>query len=422
MNENERIFDDYTKKYGGLFKGENPHIKRIKSDFDEKINLYKIGRENLKIPDVNLNFINNDKFQALVFKSSGRYFIGISIGTIRSMFNFFNYLMSQPYFMSDFGNADEEIEQQIDIIPNSKKLIDNFYSYDFSIKPKSIIRKSFSYQLLYKSINYLIMHEFAHITHGHLDFNKQTDSHFMLFEEDVVKTYKTNIRKALEYDADSSATTTSLLPNPLFGLSEHNISIELRYLTIATYSLFKLNSLKEYRIEDLPYKTYPAPDQRISAHLSLATTFFMDEKARFDFDINPMVDNMVNTYFECLKSFSKMVNYEPLKDKSLFFTSAQGYDYHRQVSKGWNQIREELEKNAFVPIAPADNYSDEDIGFDYNTIIKKWSDKMWMVIIEYDFDNDILIFEDLSLAEERYLREVESGQLAYLTKVLKTNM
>lgn len=47
---------------------------------------------------------------------------------------------------------------------------------------------------------------------------------------------------------------------------------------------------------------------------------------------------------------------------------------------------------------------------------------MWMVIIHYDYDNDILIFEELSLAEERYIEEVKSGQVAYLTKIIKTNM
>ena len=48
--------------------------------------------------------------------------------------------------------------------------------------------------------------------------------------------------------------------------------------------------------------------------------------------------------------------------------------------------------------------------------------KMWIVIIEYSFDNEILIYDQLENAEERYQKEKNSGQLVYLTKVIKSNM
>jgi hypothetical protein len=37
MNEKERIFDLETKKYGDLYIGDNPHIGRIRSEFEEKV-------------------------------------------------------------------------------------------------------------------------------------------------------------------------------------------------------------------------------------------------------------------------------------------------------------------------------------------------------------------------------------------------
>lgn len=48
--------------------------------------------------------------------------------------------------------------------------------------------------------------------------------------------------------------------------------------------------------------------------------------------------------------------------------------------------------------------------------------KMWILIIQYDYHNDILIFDNLAIAEEKYSKERESGKLVYLTKVIKTNI
>ena len=375
MATSEEIFDEYTKRYGGIYKGENEHIRRIKSDFEEKVYLYKDSNPNYNIPSVYLGFINYDKFHALAFKQEDKYFIGISIGTIRSLENFFNFLFAQPYFLKDFGNAEVELEQKINLVPQTTKFIDYFNSYDFEITPKSGVRKHLAYQTFYKAINYLIMHEFAHITHGHLDYNVQTDQNFMLFEEDIIKSSKTNIRKALEYDADSSATTLCILPHPFFGASDHNTTIEIRQLNIAAYFLFKLPSLIDYKIEDFPFKTYPSPDQRLANHLSLVATYLLEKETQLIFDVNPMIDFSGDIYLECLTASSKMFNYDLLEDKSLYFFSQQGYGYLREIHKSWNQIRDDLQGYAYVQLAPKDSYSEEDLGYDYDEIMNKRSDK-----------------------------------------------
>ncbi len=47
---------------------------------------------------------------------------------------------------------------------------------------------------------------------------------------------------------------------------------------------------------------------------------------------------------------------------------------------------------------------------------------MWIVIIEYEFDNDIYVFENYKEAEDKYYEIKSSGQLAYLTNVIKSNI
>lgn len=377
MLKPERIFEEHIKRQlkSSVVLDENEHMRRIRTDFYIKSRLYKNSRPDKQIPEVYLGFINDDCFKALAFKKENQYFIGISNGAIRLLMNFFNYLMSKPYFMKDFGNANLETDQKIDLNPHAKRLIDHFYNFDFSIEPKSIVRKSLSYQLLYKAIHYLVMHEYAHITHGHLDYNIQTDQDFLLFEEDKINNKNTNIRKALEYDADSSATTLNLFPIIFFEASEHNVLIESRLLTIAAYSVFKLPSLIEYKIEDFPKKTYPSPDLRVSNHLALVATYYLENKNEFDFDSEVIIEFCTNLYLDCVKSFGEMFNYNHLNDKSLYYSSMQGYKYQREVSKAWNSIRNDLQLKSFVDIAPEDLYSEENIGFDYKIIIDKRRDK-----------------------------------------------
>ena len=47
---------------------------------------------------------------------------------------------------------------------------------------------------------------------------------------------------------------------------------------------------------------------------------------------------------------------------------------------------------------------------------------MWMIIIQYEYENEVLIYEEFSTAEKRYIKEIAHGQVVYLTKIIKTNM
>ena len=46
---------------------------------------------------------------------------------------------------------------------------------------------------------------------------------------------------------------------------------------------------------------------------------------------------------------------------------------------------------------------------------------MWIIIINYEFDNEILIFSNYKEAKERYERETKSGIQVFLTEVIKSN-
>lgn len=382
--EKDKVFDLYTKEHGGLYTGENEHIGRIKRNFYEQYKFYLYGKNLREVPDIHFNVTNYDRFQAYAFKKNGHYYIALSIGAIRSLYNFFCYLYSQPSFLSGAFGGNEESEITLTLNPIHSRLIDNFYNYDFEITPSTVIRKSLAYETFYKAIDYLLMHEVAHITHGHLDYNTQTDGHFMMFEEDKIKKTKMDIRKSLEYDADCTATVFNLQPLPFLGWNTHNAEIEVRALVIAMYFLFKLPALKEYNIEDFHFRTYPSPDQRLSIQLANIASFYAStENLRSVVDIEKVIGTSQQIYFDCINITEKIFGLKRIEDKSLFFFSQQSHQYLATIRDSWNEIRDDLEKIAFVSIAPKDDEIDLTKSFDYDEIISKRSDE------DVDSDNSI---------------------------------
>lgn len=55
-------------------------------------------------------------------------------------------------------------------------------------------------------------------------------------------------------------------------------------------------------------------------------------------------------------------------------------------------------------------------------LVTKAGIEMWMVIIQYDYDNDIYIYESLKEAESKYTEELNLGKIVYLTEILRTNI
>ena len=47
---------------------------------------------------------------------------------------------------------------------------------------------------------------------------------------------------------------------------------------------------------------------------------------------------------------------------------------------------------------------------------------MWIVVVKYSVNNEIFLFKTLEEATNKYNKVVESGRVAYLTELIKTNV
>lgn len=382
MSNLDKIFEVYIKEegLGRIYTGDNEHLRRIYQDFNDAILFQVENNPNLPRPNLYVTTLSS-KFSAFVFREQGHYFIGISIGTIESLFNFFQFLYSQPYFDTGFGDSSKENETLLDLSLKPDYFLDYFYNYDLAVEPNCPVRNSYSYHLFYKAINYLLLHEYAHITHGHLDYLARGKKNFLYYENDTIHTGNADIEKALEYDADSAASAYSLFDSTshlLFGevtLSEHNLNIEIKKSNLAVYFLHKLTELTDIELEDYSHKTHPISDQRTSAHGMMINTFLYERLAGEHLDVDSIAEFGASVITEiAMPGYAQLFKKEILDDRLLFFYSKQGLPYINAVRKGWNVVREELGKYSYVKLAPNDEMLEGRELFDYKKILNKKRD------------------------------------------------
>ncbi|SCM88411.1 hypothetical protein [Bacillus mycoides] len=379
MNYLDEIFEKHLKRenLGRIFTGDNEHIRRIVFEFNDSLQFQMRNTPSLPKPNLYVTTLATE-LSVFVFKEKGHYFIGISIGTIEALCRFFQFLYSQPYFDPECGDITKEKETSLDLSLNPDYLLDYFYNYDLDISPNCSTRKAFAYQVFYKAINYLLLHEYAHISHGHLDYLSRGKLNYLYYEKDTISEGNADVEKALEYDADSAATAHSLKNDTLFlmfgvlSLSEQNLKLNLKELNIAVYFLNKLTELTDINIEDYAHKSHPISDQRTYSHCSLTATFFLEAKSQDNFDVNTLISYGSDVVFKlAMPAYSKMFNKELIDDKLLYFFSKQGLPYMNNVRSKWNIVRNELEKFSYIRIAPEDELLSEEGLYDYEEFLER---------------------------------------------------
>ncbi|MGE7881701.1 hypothetical protein [Bacillus sp. NPDC094077] len=379
MNYLDEIFEKHLKNenLGRIYTGENEHIRRIFLDFNDSLQVQMENNPSLPKPNLYVTTLAT-KSSVFVFKEKGHYFIGISIGTIEALLRFFKFLYSQPYVDPEFGDITKEKETSLDLSLNPDFLLDYFYNYDLDISPNCPARNHFSYQVFFKAINYLLLHEYAHISHGHLDYLSRGKRNYLYYEKDTINAGNADIEKALEYDADSAATVHSLKDNTFFSMfgalavSEHNLKINIKQLNIAVYFLNKLTELTDIDFEDYANKSHPISDQRTSNHFDLTVTYFSQRRAQYNFDVNSLSDYGSDVLLKlAMPAYSKMFNKGIIDDKLLYFYSKQGLPYINNVRKKWNIVRKELEKCAYTKIPPEDELISGEGLYDYDEVLER---------------------------------------------------
>lgn len=206
----EDVFHAETLPYGGRLayeRGEK-NVRRVYEEVAEGANQLIAGAKQLhpQLPEIHFDFFFNGGINALAFRANDRYFIGLSSGAFYMLRFVIGRMLSDARL---FGFVGDPSVERSDLGPVTgyapdAEVLHALYQAGAMETPKDPIRRTYAHVIQQLAIAFLIGHEIAHITRGHVDYldarkQQHAVSEFVsekLSGEDLLE------RQCLEQDAD----------------------------------------------------------------------------------------------------------------------------------------------------------------------------------------------------------------------------
>ncbi len=141
------------------------HIKNISEE------LIASAKENIpRLPHIHFDFIYNENINAVAFKAEDRYFIGLTTGTIYMLQLVIMRMLSDSHLFETIGNPSEEANDLAPFIGYAPKAEQMNKAGLKPKHPKTKPRLDYAGHLNDQALLFLVGHEIAHITLGHVDY------------------------------------------------------------------------------------------------------------------------------------------------------------------------------------------------------------------------------------------------------------
>lgn len=156
-------------------------------------------------------FVKNPRINAWAWRSEGRYLIGFNSGAYYMLELIFSRMLADPRL---FGFIPNPTLEQTGIPPLVYDRIDAEKTYQSGMRPiipRSVERIAYMGELMHWAFHFLLCHELAHITLGHVDY-------FLANETAVLSELSWNLptneadleRQAIEAEADQRAVMSAI--------------------------------------------------------------------------------------------------------------------------------------------------------------------------------------------------------------------
>lgn len=214
------------------FDGKHVHLTRMTPELWDRTyghihryadHLIKSAKDNVtNLPPVYFDFIYCSTPNAYAFKAERRYFIGITTG-MRFMLEFlFFRMLSDARMFTHIGNAAAEQDSFPPLKNYTSDAEDMYRKQVYTGPPKDAVRRDHAIELLTNAMFFIIGHELAHITRGHVDYLTPKTGTPIISECDEPNTEALRIawnlpteenkveRQAIEMDADRRSVMSSI--------------------------------------------------------------------------------------------------------------------------------------------------------------------------------------------------------------------
>lgn len=288
MTQFESEFDQVFKGKGGRYNDRSTEMEYLNwVPICSRILVEWMRHNDPFLPEPYIDIIDDNEPNAYVTKNGDKYFIGITYGTIVLLNNTFYDMLSSKIFLTDIRDPAKEVDTKEMLLIRLTKMGQFMLTKDLPEKPVPInhIRILFAFQLMKMAVEFLVLHEFAHIIYGHLDFVRSVLGSFEVKEIEEKKESRNCtdplIWQSLEMNADSYAAKRSidileiLISNPdALGPELRPYLNEwpsaLRMWVYSTYTFFRLFS-NQNNTTGIRNGFHPPPS--IRSHLILAVAY-----------------------------------------------------------------------------------------------------------------------------------------------------
>ena len=195
---------------------------------------------------VSMDFIRRMEIGAQATLAQEAPFIIINCGTVIRLKRFFDEALAHPGVLPRVGDPSKETKGITDIFLNGPLDLEEEIARDGNWRrPKDPYRAGYSRYLLRIACEYIIIHEFAHVAHGHLDWLEQLnregrvasklDRQTLEFDADNVAALNTFVRSIYVFPRHRMNEPIQLLTKPEDGIYEEAISAT----TLSLYVLWR---------------------------------------------------------------------------------------------------------------------------------------------------------------------------------------
>lgn len=311
------------------------------------------------LPPIHFDFIEDGEINAYAFKWKNRYFIGFTGGAMGMLHLILNRTLSTQLAFTNIGHPELESPE----IPRINwSLLNVERQFDSGVRPiipQCEIRALYASHLIEQAMMFIVGHEIAHITRGHIDY-MATELGLAYVKEfgndgtssDAIES------QAMEMDADirsvharcHSAVLTEQYRDgkgPVWGNGEfslHNLNYDWSFAMCVFFRLFGDEQFNGLELLEADYPPY-AVRQRIS--IENAIHYFV--KLRGEKDLELFRSVFLSAVFASEKAFLS-VGASPSRGGLVDSTSQATEDYLQFLYSHRSELMKKLKKYSYEPI------------------------------------------------------------------------
>lgn len=356
MSQNQEKPSDPFHQYGGILpkKQYTPQLELWLENFNHSFSDLFLNKSD---PKIVIEFINNPEVNATVKKVQDLYIIGIYLGFIYVVNDLFFRMLSSPNVLVKYGNASVEQVRKI----NNAQITDSDILYlamhnDIRNIPIDDVRSRIAIVLSTYCFNHLILHEYAHIALGHVDYVKKINNQFTHFENQTqVQSVEFDylFMQNCELEADAYATNLSL--NTLFlenytelGINEiikpylDNVEDRVFLWNFAIYAQKRLFGYRRYKFDELKNLSHPPPSLRQHVTIGIIRSIV---RVNSDNDLlKANIESIIkDSLLEVEKAFSEISEQPFDMDAYSFVFNKEIEDYHQSLKNANSEVKKKLE-------------------------------------------------------------------------------